>query len=77
MSQNQLKEEIKKSFDSLEAYSLKTSEDINEEIENLISCVDSNTVALEKSLQDLSDLKEGRTGQEIEEYANRIISQFQ
>ena len=39
-------EEIKLALAKLEAYSLRSSEDINESIEQLISCFNSNTTAL-------------------------------
>lgn len=35
-----------KSFEGLESFSLKTSEDINEELENLNGCIESNSNAL-------------------------------
>ncbi|CDW80729.1 UNKNOWN [Stylonychia lemnae] len=76
-TQNQLREDIKKSFEGLESFSLKTSEDINEELENLNGCIESNSNALQKSLYDLQDLKDSQKGKkDIEDFANRIISQF-
>jgi hypothetical protein len=52
-----LNDQIKGMLEQLENYSLKSSEEINDDLESLVSCIASNTVALEKSLKDLADLK--------------------
>lgn len=64
-------EEVKSLLEKLEGYSLKTSEDINDDIENIVNCINSNSNALEKSLEELSVLKDSK--REVEEGANRIL----
>ena len=56
---------------------MKSSEEINEEIEGLASCIASNTGALEKSLVDLSTMRKSCTDKEVEDGANKILSQFE
>lgn len=46
-------EKIKLALEKLEAYSLRSSEDINDCIEQLVSCFNSNTSALQRALEDL------------------------
>lgn len=75
-----MSEEIKKNLESLESYSLKSSEEINELIETLTNCILQNTQALEKSLEDLSQISKKNSNNqnnEIERGANKILTQFE
>lgn len=48
--------DIQRSLENLESASLKTSEDINDEIENLVECINSNAMALQRSLDEIDRL---------------------
>ena len=45
--------DVRNALKKLEAFSLSSSEDINESIEQLIDCIDNNATALNKAIIDL------------------------
>jgi hypothetical protein len=61
-------------LDNLENYSLRSSEEINEEIEGLTGCIASNSGALEKSLHDLIEIANKSEGIDAEEGAHKILA---
>ena len=89
-SNNGYLDKIKLALEKLEAYSLRSSEDINDCIEQLVSCFNSNTQALQRALEDLklqkvqldqgtspiSDTKSNKNNS-VYETANKILFQFE
>ena len=49
--------DVRMALKELEAFSLSSSEDINESIEQLIECIDNNATALNKAIIDLQQMK--------------------
>ena len=78
-------EQIKLALEKLEAYSLRSSEDVNDSIEQLVSCINSNTAALQRAMDDLklsytsneAPFKDQIDRQGMIETANKILFQFQ
>ncbi len=81
-------DQIKLALEKLEAYSLRSSEDINDCIEQLVSCFNSNTAALQRALDDLKIQQKSQPNgienneksgdsQTIYETANKILFQFE
>jgi len=50
-------DQIKLALEKLEAFSLRSSEDINDGIEQLKTCINSNAMALQRAMEDLNKKK--------------------
>lgn len=55
-------QEVASALKELEAFSLTSSEEINDNIEQLIECIDNNAQALNKAIQDMTAIPKNYPG---------------